>query len=169
MKTSHKNTGFTLLEMLVAIAILAISVTLAVPAMNDLNIKNRLKGSAEKLYANIQLARSEALKINKNVILSIKTGANACYGFDVTANCDCSTNACLINTVFRDGITFSSSYTGTVNFGPRGKITDAINNISSGIFTLSATNSSSVSLKLSGLGQLKLCSDTVSSYPNCSP
>jgi len=167
MKTSNACTGFTLLEMLATIAILAIIVTLAVPAMNDLNIRSRLKGSSEKLYADIQLARSEALKRNSDVILSIGA-SNACYGFDITASCDCLTSACLINTPVNDSITFTSSYTGTVNFGPRGKITDATNSITSGTFTLTATNSTSVSLKLSGLGQLKLCSNTVSSYPNCS-
>ncbi len=166
MKKSNAHTGFTLLEMLAAISILAITVTIAIPAMNNLNIKNRLKGSSEKLYTDIQLARSEALKINNNIILST---TSTCYGFDVTPSCDCSTNACLINTSLSKGISFSSSYTGTINFGPRGKITDAVNNIVSGSFTLTATNSTSVSLKLSGLGQIKLCSDTVSSYPNCPP
>lgn len=54
--------GFTLMEMLIAIAVLAILVTLAVPSFQQLIQNNRLSAQGNELVAAFQFARSEALK-----------------------------------------------------------------------------------------------------------
>ena len=56
------SAGFTLMELLMGIAVLAILTTLAVPAFNQFILNNRLAGQANEMVAAFQFARSEALK-----------------------------------------------------------------------------------------------------------
>lgn len=63
--------GFTLLELMVTILIIAIVTTLAVPAMSDLVKNNRLTSAVNDLIASTTLARSEAIKRRAPVTVCI--------------------------------------------------------------------------------------------------
>jgi type II secretory pathway pseudopilin PulG len=54
--------GFTKLELLVALSILAISTSLAIPAFSRWLPNYRLKGAVRDLYSNLQLAKSGAIR-----------------------------------------------------------------------------------------------------------
>lgn len=66
---SAKPAGFTLIELLVTITIAAILVAIAVPAFNSFFAKRRLEGAANKLSADLQFARSQAVADNANVMV----------------------------------------------------------------------------------------------------
>ena len=76
--------GFTLLELLVVISVLAILVGIGVPGLRELLLNNRQAGAVNELVAALQLARSEA--ITRNVaapaVVSVCASSNgtACTG-----------------------------------------------------------------------------------------
>jgi type IV fimbrial biogenesis protein FimT len=73
MAISHQRvTGFTLTEMLVAIALAAILATIAVPSFNGLIANQRAKTYASELFATLVRTRSEAIERNANITLSPK-------------------------------------------------------------------------------------------------
>lgn len=59
MKTQR---AFTIIELMVTMAVAAILITVAIPAMQDLVRNNRLVTQTNLLVSHIQLARSEAIK-----------------------------------------------------------------------------------------------------------
>jgi type IV fimbrial biogenesis protein FimT len=61
MKTDHEM-GFTLIELMVTLAVAAIVLTVAVPSFQDLVRNNRLATQANQLVSALNLARSEAVK-----------------------------------------------------------------------------------------------------------
>ena len=72
--------GFTVMELLIGIAVLAILTTLAVPAFNQFIQNNRLAGQANEMVAAFQFARSEALKRGLNVRACASDDGASCSG-----------------------------------------------------------------------------------------
>ena len=62
--------GFTLIELMVTVAVLAIVLTIAVPSFSNLIQSSRTNALVNELNGTLQIARSEALKRRKNVIVS---------------------------------------------------------------------------------------------------
>ncbi|PIM51526.1 hypothetical protein CS062_19300 [Roseateles chitinivorans] len=77
--------GFSLVELLVSVAIVAIAAMLAGPDLRDWLWRQRLSNSAQAVLGDLQLARSEAIQGARNVILrfggdeSAVTGSGRCY------------------------------------------------------------------------------------------
>lgn len=69
-----RGKGFTLIEILVAIAILAILTSLAAPPFVRLIADQRAKAAATDLHTALNVTRSEAIKHNQNVTLQPKSG-----------------------------------------------------------------------------------------------
>ncbi len=67
------KSGFTLIELMVVIAILAITFSLSVPAYKDLQLRQKINGQANQLFSIIYLARSEAIK-RSTVVTICKSG-----------------------------------------------------------------------------------------------
>ncbi|HKM28006.1 MAG TPA: GspH/FimT family pseudopilin [Thiopseudomonas sp.] len=64
-----KQKGFTLIELMVAVAILAIVLSIAIPSFSTILLNNRISTTADELHTAVQLARSEAIKRKKTVTL----------------------------------------------------------------------------------------------------
>jgi len=80
-----KKRGFTLIEMMITIAISAILLSLAVPSFQDLIIKNRIGTEANDLVVDLALARSEALKRGARVSVCTSTNGTSCTASSWTA------------------------------------------------------------------------------------
>lgn len=59
--------GFTIIEIVVTISVLALLISLAAPMYNSITANNRTRAAAYSLVASLSLARSEAVKRNTTV------------------------------------------------------------------------------------------------------
>ena len=88
-----RQLGVTLIEMMVAIAVLAILLAIAVPSFNDFRQRSALRGATEQLVAVLANARFESVKRNTAVTVNFQRGSSDsawCAGAIVgSAACDC--------------------------------------------------------------------------------
>lgn len=86
--------GFTLLELIIVVAIVAIMVALAVPTWQSIVEKRQLTGAAEEIKSFLTFAQSEAIKRNEEVTIHWYTpgshNVNWCIGATLgEVVCDC--------------------------------------------------------------------------------
>ena len=72
--------GFTLVELMITIAVLAIVMAIALPSFNDMTLGSKLRSQANDLVAGAVLARSEAIKRNQTVTLCASSDGATCTG-----------------------------------------------------------------------------------------
>jgi len=72
--------GLTLIELLVALAVLVILLTVAVPGMQNFVKNNRLTAAANSLSTSMALARSEAVRRGRAVTVCASASGAACDG-----------------------------------------------------------------------------------------
>lgn len=73
-----RSAGYTLIELMVTLAVLGILAAVAIPSMTALINANRLAGMTDELTASVQLARAEAIRRNARVILCGTTDGATC-------------------------------------------------------------------------------------------
>ena len=83
------RTGFTLLELVVALAIAAVLGAIATPSFTGLMARQRLQAAAHHLQADISLARHEANRRGVTVHLMFQPGPQWCYGLSAGMGIDC--------------------------------------------------------------------------------
>ena len=170
--------GVTLIELMVALAVLVIILTLSLPSFTDLITRHRLKGATEKLYQDLQLGRSEAIKRGVEVSISFHPSSSVwCYGKSLHHSCDCTEKVntrpdyCQIDGVAKitdgaghNGVSLiDTTFTGdNTGFDPfRGISTDS----GSVVFR---SGGYSTRIVVSGLGRVRICSDDDAlGYPSC--
>jgi type IV fimbrial biogenesis protein FimT len=78
MKIMRKNSGFTITELMITIAVIAILASLAIPNFIAWLPNYRLQSGAEEIHSTFQLARAEAIKRNATATVAFNT-ANETY------------------------------------------------------------------------------------------
>lgn len=69
----RKNSGFTLFELMVVIAVIAIGASIAIPNMIPWPAKNRMSGAGREIYSAMQYTRLRAVKEKANVVINFDT------------------------------------------------------------------------------------------------
>ncbi len=173
--------GFTLLELMVTLAILSIVLGVGVPSLIDMARSMRLQGAAQESYALLQYARSDALRAGAERFVIWRSDSGSwCAVVSDRNDCNCLTDDCSIDGVLRQqssadfadvvlaNATFSSgSYT---RFdGMRGLAEGHAGNVA---YQLPTANVEAVPdeirIVVSGLGRLRFCQQGhVAGYPAC--
>lgn len=81
-----KMRGFSLIEAMVVVAILAIMASMAAPSMQQMLANSRVQTAAEGLLTGLQLARTEAIRRNSNVAFC--SGASGAWEIFLGADCE---------------------------------------------------------------------------------
>lgn len=93
--TPPRHTGSTLIEVMITVVVLGILASIAVPSFQGLRERARLQAAAEAVYAQLQFARSESIKENRDIFVHVSPGVSGawCVGLSNSANAnDCSCN-----------------------------------------------------------------------------
>lgn len=77
---SPRPAGFTLLELVITVAVLAIALGIAIPSFQGITNRNRLTSVANEVVAAMQLTRMEAIRRNQRVVMCPSTDGSSCSG-----------------------------------------------------------------------------------------
>lgn len=155
------------MELVVAIAIVAIGLTLAMPYFGGLSEKKHLKQAAEAVTADFNYFRQEGLKRRAvSFSFNVDDGTSWCYGIE-TGTCDCTTaNDCSVRQVMGSDFKNVSLVTSTTsNYAyswVRGMVT-------AGSITLNSPAGYDLKVVISPLGRSSICSPSgnMPDYPSC--
>lgn len=115
----RKNSGFTIIELLITLVVLAIVAAVAIPGFGRLIDGNRLMTSTNLLMSSIRFARTEAIKRGTTVTFSTDGGlATGWCVHSGDASSDCTNNQ-IRSFSSPSNVTFTSSTTDLV-FDRRG-------------------------------------------------
>lgn len=120
-----KSRGFTLIELMVTLAVVVILAFLAVPSIRDLIDKSRLRGATDDIVNQLNYARASAVKLQQDVNVSADVGTGTwCTGAAESGGpsspgqpvlpatgCDCtSASSCVVGD--QNPVVSSSDYSG---------------------------------------------------------
>ena len=162
LTTIKDKLGVTTMELLI--------VMVAVPSLLSFSQNNRLKMTADNLFAALQLARSEAIKRSATIYVSIRTGDNWCYGFGTGSGCNCATaNTCNLGTTAAPQTQqISLSSTGISGNAFQIEGTRGAANVSGAKILMTLYGQSvAVGLVINQVGNMYLCSSSFSGYQTC--
>lgn len=115
-KTRNRETGFTMVEMLMVVTIVGIMGTVAVPGFMSLSPRMSLKDAARDVVNDMQMARTRALRDKASWAIQFNTGADGGYtvlsddGADDTWNTADDTVYRTVNLSDYQGISFGNNY-----------------------------------------------------------
>lgn len=167
--------GFTLVEMMVVVAIFAILATIAAPSFNSFFDRYRVKRSADTVSAFLINTKSEAIKRNATVRTVFKSSSTSwCAGMTTADTCDCTVaGSCQIDGVDRlirgsdfKGVTLTSPADGAMF-----SFTSLRGAANSGNAQVQSADGLQVRVVVAGTGRIRLCSPSgsgnVGGYPVC--
>lgn len=73
-----RSAGFTLLELLTALGIVAIALALGIPSYSHITASNRAAAEVNSLFGDMQYARAEAIRQGENIVLCVSTNGMTC-------------------------------------------------------------------------------------------
>lgn len=185
MKTRNqqKNAGFTIIEIMAALAVTAVIASVGIPAMNNMLAKHRLLGAATQMQAQLQQLRSQAIKRDGSVFISFAVSGNTWrYGANANTSCDpAQANNCKINgvsTVYNGDdwsgvrVKLSKNFANnSLGFEPRRGMVIAVNDkVTSGTIVFQSSVGE-IAVDVSPVGQVSLCSPSsggIGGYAACS-
>jgi type IV fimbrial biogenesis protein FimT len=76
----YRLNGFSVIELMIVVAVAAVLLATAVPSFNQTILNNRLATQVNELHTGLSLARSEAVKRNANVTVCQSSNGAGCNG-----------------------------------------------------------------------------------------
>jgi type IV fimbrial biogenesis protein FimT len=173
----QRQRGFTLIELIIVIGILAIAMAIAIPNIINWLPNYRLKSAVRNLHSAAMKAKSEAVKRNENCALTFNqliAGTNKAYVVFVDSDSDCEydngetvvyeleswSNSVTLDSSEGggDGLTFLDNDNGnpTIVFRSNGVPTDNNGGIANGTAALLNTNGRKASVVIGSSGAVRI-------------
>jgi type IV fimbrial biogenesis protein FimT len=166
IKCHRDITGFTLIELIVTLAILVILISIGISSYNGIFSQQELIQRTERIYHFLRLANSQSIKLNKKVYVHFcqldNTGVWK-MAMAEQSSCDCFTaSSCLINGLERvedlaDGKIILTSPSDVKFLGEQVSYRPMRFSINPGSITLSDKNGANLKVIQSRM-RLKICS-----------
>jgi len=160
--------GLTLIELMVALAIVALLMTLAVPSFGEVLARHRLQAAAEQLAADLADARLLAAQRGQTLHLTLQGGTQWCWALSTVSGCDCRiAQACRLKAVHASdhpGVTLADG--GEMHIAAGGPLgLPAV----SGHAVLQGREGAALRVALTPLGRAKVCAPgaALAGYPRC--
>lgn len=189
MNTRRTSKGFTLIELMVTVAIIAIIALVAVPSMTAMIETRRMQNATEFVYARVSAARVEAIKQSKTMYVTFATGNGGNWSIGMsdkvscqpaTAPTDCTVTTKVNGTDTDLSYVFSGTDHTRVNmtsaaFGTpssaQANFTAGRGTSNAGAVTLTSTAGLQTQIQVNALGRVIICSPTgtgkVGAYRDC--
>jgi type IV fimbrial biogenesis protein FimT len=156
----NRARGFTLVELMVAVALVAILGTMAVPGFRDLLINQRLVSSQSEFVAALSLARMEAMKQSQTVTLT-PLSQDWSNGWQVATTVGGKVEVVRTFDALRPGVTvdttLGSGFNKTVSFDANGFARGKTAGFGGGCLTFKAETGRRTSIVVSATGRPKVC------------
>ncbi|NMG27359.1 GspH/FimT family pseudopilin [Aromatoleum evansii] len=120
LKTPARATGFSLIELMVVVAILGIVAAIGYPSFQELLASQRVRAASSALYDSMLVARSEALKSNATASFAL-TGSDLAKGWTIQVGGQAVHSQSALA-----GLSFSPANP-TIVFGATGRLTSGAN------------------------------------------
>jgi prepilin-type N-terminal cleavage/methylation domain len=187
MSKRYPQHGFTLIELVVAMAVFGILVMIAVPSFTSMMDSIRVKRAADAISAFMANAKSEAIKRNRTVTVVFQTSnshATWCAGMAAISDCDCTgadtTKLCRLDDNVDRVLTGDASYRNILLTDSTGNTADNTDfsfspnrgNVDAGSVQVQSKNGLKVRVVVSTTGRVRLCSPSgsgnIGGYAVCS-
>jgi len=174
--------GFTLIELMVIIAIMAIIAAIAIPQYNIWMVRARIQGAAGNLQQDINWAKGYAIRSGYPVTVNIQSGGNAC-AWTITPQ---TVNTTLQNVPQMTATQYANEYentpctvlnSGTFSVTPTGMVYDTSNAVTSNAVTSAAIVFQAASqqpatygywlVQVSGAGDVRSCATASATSTAC--
>jgi type IV fimbrial biogenesis protein FimT len=178
MRTKKGRTGFTLMEVIIAVAIIGILSAIAVPQFFVWVADYRLRGAARDLYSNFQKAKMTAIKRNINCAITFNkiiegTKFDYVVYIDANKNNKYDPNEDIISQVLLssyksvffntnkgggDGLTFENNSEGnpTIAFKPNSIPRNQLGGFTNGTAYLKNTNEKALEIRINQSGNISI-------------
>jgi prepilin-type N-terminal cleavage/methylation domain-containing protein len=186
---SKVRDGFSVIELMIALAVVALFTSLALPSYRGLLEKRQVTSGAEQIKAFLSAAQMESVKRNESIAVTYSRSAvdNWCLGMTSgTVACDCTvtdpsdSGACLVDSELRilsnanlthPGIMNAMNGDGSFAYDPvRGLMLDHTDQFSLQLESPDQT-SYALNVEVGVTGQVKICSPSdasaVPGYASC--
>lgn len=123
MSQKCSQRGFTLIELIVAIIIMVVLATIAVPSYKNLGAGSALRGAASELVAALNTARTQSINLRVTVQISALSGSDWSQGWLLTYPAGSPEDD--QSFVVAPDVKVTRSGSGTLSFQPDGFVSQA--------------------------------------------
>jgi type IV fimbrial biogenesis protein FimT len=157
-----RHLGFTLVELMVTIAVLIILLMVAVPSFQRTIDNRRIIGAADNILADLRYAQSESIKRNVQIPVVFTEGAN--WSYNVNTDPVRSTSGADYR-----GTSIVVATTGdTLTFDPRRGTLQEAPVATQALITITSAMNSVLAVQVDPLSHMSLCTTTgTGGYPSC--
>lgn len=111
--------GFTLIELMVVLAVMGIIAGMAFPSLRDLIVNSRITTQTNEFIAALSYARSEAIKRGTDVMVCADDEANLGNGWFINPGIACNTDLAIVRHEALTGLVLTPA-TVSIRFSGRG-------------------------------------------------